>query len=277
MNGSSIYAGTESGVFFSSDNGTTWTAVNDGLANTSINSFALSEQMLFAGTDKGLYLFSPGELKWYMTNEGMPDTVVTSLAVSQTDLFAGLIGKGVWTRPLSEFSVMTIYPENLVIDMEANSYGGLFITSNTDWQLEGILPDWLSVNKWTGAGNDSLIFQALKDNTSGQEKSAAFTLVSSLGSSTSFTIIQKARVSGVDNATSTSLVIYPNPTAGLITIINDGDFENATVYNSMGQKVFASILHKPKTMIDLSSQANGVYSIRLSGKNNTLVRQVVVL
>ena len=63
VSGTDLFAGTQhGGVFLSTDNGTSWTAVNAGLT----------------------------------------DTVVISLAVSGTDLFAGTAWEGVWRRPLSE-------------------------------------------------------------------------------------------------------------------------------------------------------------------------------
>jgi hypothetical protein len=61
--GMNLFAGTYgNGVFLSTNNGTSWTAVNTGLANT----------------------------------------LVYALAVSGTNLFAGIDSSGVWKRPLSE-------------------------------------------------------------------------------------------------------------------------------------------------------------------------------
>ena len=63
VSGTKLFAGTEyGGVFLSTNNGTNWTAVNNGLTST--------------------YIYS--------------------LAVSGTDLIAGTGGGGVWRRPLSE-------------------------------------------------------------------------------------------------------------------------------------------------------------------------------
>ncbi len=63
VSGTNLFAGTDySGVFLSTNNGTSWTEVNSGLTNT----------------------------------------YVRALAVSGTNLFAGTPGGGVWRRPLSE-------------------------------------------------------------------------------------------------------------------------------------------------------------------------------
>jgi hypothetical protein len=64
-----LFAGTwGGGVFLSSDNGTNWTGVNDGLTYTSTQ----------------------------------PSSIVHALVVSGTNLFAATRGTGVWRRPLSE-------------------------------------------------------------------------------------------------------------------------------------------------------------------------------
>ena len=54
ISGTNIFAGTDGGgVFFSSDNGANWTAVNNGLTNTNVHSLAISGTNIFAGTDGG--------------------------------------------------------------------------------------------------------------------------------------------------------------------------------------------------------------------------------
>jgi len=62
VNGSNLFAGTGDGVFRSTNNGTSWIAVNTGLTNTRLFSLAANGSNLVAGTD----------------------------------------GRGVWRRPLSE-------------------------------------------------------------------------------------------------------------------------------------------------------------------------------
>ena len=68
------------------------------------------------------------------------------------------------------------------------------------------------------------------------------------------------------------LVLYPNPTTGLLTIIMD-DFSNAEVYDLMGHLMKRS----KDTTLDLSGLAKGVYLLRIideEGKSH--VARVVV-
>jgi len=124
--GTNIFAGTERGVFLSTNNGTTWTAVNNGLPIVSsdenenyynINSLAASNGgMLFAGTSwsKGLFISTDDGTHWIAINEGLPHLndpdyfwSVTHLAVDDTYLYAaigtpGLGSYGIWKRKLSD-------------------------------------------------------------------------------------------------------------------------------------------------------------------------------
>lgn len=70
-NGEHLFVGTECGILLSTDNGTSWSAVNDGLTD------------------------SPDQFS----------DVVHALAIVGTDLYAGTRGAGVWRRPLSEMVV----------------------------------------------------------------------------------------------------------------------------------------------------------------------------
>jgi len=103
VSGTNLFAGTWSGgVFHSTNNGTSWTAVNPGLTNTSVYSLAVLGTILFAGTDGGVFLSTDNGTSWTAVNNGLTDTLVTSLAVSGANLFAGTSTAGVWRRPLVE-------------------------------------------------------------------------------------------------------------------------------------------------------------------------------
>jgi len=102
--GTNIFAGTwGGGVFLSTNNGTSWTQVNNGLMNTVVRSLAVSGTNIFAGTSGGgVYLSTSNGASWTEVNNGLKNTYVYALAVSGTNLFAGTLIGGVWRRPLSE-------------------------------------------------------------------------------------------------------------------------------------------------------------------------------
>ena len=72
VSGTNIFAGTQGppgvqgrGVFVSTNNGTSWTAVNSGLTNTDVRALAVSGTNLFAGTGGGgVYLSTNNGTSW---------------------------------------------------------------------------------------------------------------------------------------------------------------------------------------------------------------------
>src|SRR5271169_5139892 len=74
-----LFAGTwGGGVFLSTNNGTSWTAVNSGLTNFSIMSLAVSGTNLFAGTQNGLFLSTDNGNSWNAVDSGLGDKYVLS-------------------------------------------------------------------------------------------------------------------------------------------------------------------------------------------------------
>ena len=66
-----LYAGTDGGgVFKSTDGGTNWTAMNNGLTNPAINALAINPQTpdtLYAGTDGGgVFKSTNGGMNWIL-------------------------------------------------------------------------------------------------------------------------------------------------------------------------------------------------------------------
>jgi ligand-binding sensor domain-containing protein len=86
-----IFAGTDSGVFISSDNETNWTAFNNGLPKQIVNSIIVSDSGdIIAGTnDSGVFTHLKTGTSWTANNTGLIDLRITSLAVNGTGLLAG--------------------------------------------------------------------------------------------------------------------------------------------------------------------------------------------
>jgi len=105
LNGENLFAGTyKKGIFLSTNNGSNWTAINNGLPNNcDVWSFALSDNNLFASTDSGrVYLTTNNGNNWTLVNSGLPNTYITTLIIRNNDMYAGTDGNGVWRRPINE-------------------------------------------------------------------------------------------------------------------------------------------------------------------------------
>jgi hypothetical protein len=94
-----LFAGTWSGVFRSTDNGTSWNSA--GLTDTSVSSLAVSPNgtggtNLFAGTYSGVSLSTNDGTSWTPVNAGLPEWGVGELAVIGTNVFASTPRGGVF-------------------------------------------------------------------------------------------------------------------------------------------------------------------------------------
>ena len=97
VSGTHLFAGTWSGVFRSTNNGTSWTRVNSGLTHTYVLALAVSDTNIFAGTlGGGAFRSTNNGTSWTAVNSGLTDSNVYSLAVERTSVFAGTWGKGVF-------------------------------------------------------------------------------------------------------------------------------------------------------------------------------------
>lgn len=85
----------------------------------------------------------------------------------------------------------------------------------------------------------------------------------------------KLGATGIGNGQAQSLHIYPNPSNGLFTVDGAGNSYKLVVMNSQGQVVYTSDNSNSNT-IDLTNQPNGVYFIRLTDANNTIIRKVII-
>jgi len=72
--GTNLLAGTVGGVFLSTDNGTSWNAVNTGLTNTYVLNLTVRNNPaggtdIFAGTSNGLFLSTNNSTSWEEISE----------------------------------------------------------------------------------------------------------------------------------------------------------------------------------------------------------------
>ena len=104
--GTTLFAGTYGyGVFFTTDNGNSWTTSSIDATPSYVSAFAVVGTNIFVGSLEGSVFLSTDTDAYWTDEAGWPNPypIVTSLAVSGTTLFAGT-DFGVWRRPLSDFN-----------------------------------------------------------------------------------------------------------------------------------------------------------------------------
>jgi photosystem II stability/assembly factor-like uncharacterized protein len=123
LSGSNLFAGTfGSGILLSTNNGSIWNPVNNGLPDSNIQSMAVSGTNIYAavGDNNGIYLSTNNGSSWSSANNGLSSLNVSTFAVSDSNIFAGTIGLGgvflstnngkKWTlvTPESEVNIQTV-------------------------------------------------------------------------------------------------------------------------------------------------------------------------
>ena len=97
VSGTSLFVGTDNGVYLSTNSGGNWTPVSSGLTTTSVLCLAVSGTNTFAGTGGGgVFLSTNNGTNWSAVKSGLTNPVVRALVVSDTNLFAGTDGGGVY-------------------------------------------------------------------------------------------------------------------------------------------------------------------------------------
>ena len=69
------------GVFLTTNNGTSWTAVSTGLTDNLVFSLAVNGTNLFAGTNGGVFLSTNNGTSWTAVNKGLTESFINSLTI----------------------------------------------------------------------------------------------------------------------------------------------------------------------------------------------------
>lgn len=69
------------------------------------------------------------------------------------------------------------------------------------------------------------------------------------------------------------IVLYPNPTNGIVTIQLESSEKKAyTLYSTLGEKVFSGVVRAGNQSIDISNLAASVYYLRIDNKAVKLIK-----
>jgi photosystem II stability/assembly factor-like uncharacterized protein len=161
-----LYIGTNSGIYFLSDDSKTWPPSNSGLTSTHITSLSQGkDNTLYAGTDGGVFLSHDNAKTWQSSNTGLKNTKVTSLLQANVEsLYAGTNDGSVFVARETEAISWESLTKNLTILIEPSKplstpSSGLDLRGGLQVLLETDVPENSTVNP-----NDSATPQIIMDN-----------------------------------------------------------------------------------------------------------------
>lgn len=89
------------GISISNDNGGSWSSANTGLTTSVVRSFLVNGMNIFAGTDEGVFISSNGGNSWtQLDNSGLLNSLIKDMAVFNNKLYAAT-GSGVYIYDLN--------------------------------------------------------------------------------------------------------------------------------------------------------------------------------
>ena len=96
------------------------------------------------------------------------------------------------------------------------------------------------------------------------------------GNGTAFGIRLLFGGAGVEENSLQGVTVYPNPSEGLVTVSNENGTTNTiVVYNMVGNVVLSKVA-STSTELDLTSVSSGVYMVKVSNENGSMVENVVI-
>jgi hypothetical protein len=153
--GDTIFAGTGSGTYMTTNNGNNWTSA----FGTSFRSFTSTGNYLLGGTQSaGVYVSTNGGLNWIQMNSGLTASYVRALASSGTNVFAGTTTGGVflttnyganWTQMnngLANNYIFSLFFHGPVLYAGTGpSNGGVYKSTNngSTWTYSGLVNDFV--------------------------------------------------------------------------------------------------------------------------------------
>lgn len=278
----SIYAATWGfGIYKSTNGGTTWTQINNGLgAFLAVQSLTVtSNGNVFAGTAGGGIFKCTDGLNWTKITSGYE--VIWSLASTSSAIFAGTYGDGLY-RSLDGGMSFTKTSLNItfVYSISVDLSGKIYVSSLTN----GVYVSSDNGTTWSSLGMGGFGVSAMMVNPNssdiyvGTKEGKVFVISSSNGT----TDVEDNSVIPNEYKLAQN---YPNPFNPSTTIqfvVPEAGMYSLKVYNVLGEEVadlinnqLASGQHKVN--FDASKLASGMYIYKLSGNNVNISKKMILM
>jgi len=166
--------------------------------------------------------------------------------------------------------------DSVLIDWPAGSSDTVYITSNTNWLVEGGFPGWFIAGPQVGYGNDTLFFRSLEENTTGNPRTFELVISAFMATPERITITQKGHSAGTDDEKTNPTRVYPDPCDGLFYVESQFPIELIEIFGSDGtlieSRTGSSGLQKERFLV----HRKGVLFIVIHTSGKASIRKVMV-
>lgn len=97
--GTNVFAGTDGGIYLSTDNGNSWVHSGLSMAEYGVYSIVINGSNIFAATGEGVYFSNNNGSSWSVC--GLAGDTVSSLIINGTNIFAGVLNQNSTTGGVS--------------------------------------------------------------------------------------------------------------------------------------------------------------------------------
>ncbi len=267
VNGKTIFAGTNSGIYITNTSENHWSASNNGLSSLSIPSIVVNNNLVFAASNDGVFVSKDNGLSWMASNPGLTNLHVSSLTVSGPAVFAATDdGIFVTTNSGKSWTVMNDGLTHINAYSYTISNSVLFVGSCGVYMSKDNGRNWDNVS------------EGLPDFTSNSLVTCENTVYVATSGGGIFSRSIDEMLTLESFKTINPIIethIYPNPFSNSATFeINEStapksllDCKDKTliIYNLLGKEVNSiKELNQPKTIIERANMPNGVYFYKLT-------------
>jgi hypothetical protein len=205
------------------------------------------------------------------------NTTINQRVASITITGTGVATQTVTVTQSGAAPLLAVYPpnQNVVYTADTTSFT---VNSNLNWT---VLSDatWCTVTP-SGSGNGTIVADFTM-NISDQPRVANIQVTAPSVPSRTVTVSQAKSAIGIDEKSSVTFRIYPNPTKGVFRIVPANGYTgdvNISVMDLNGQQILKKLFSRETDyLIDISFAPQGCYYIEIRSATSSQITKLVIL
>jgi photosystem II stability/assembly factor-like uncharacterized protein len=313
ISGNDLFLGTDiHGIYHSSDNGATWSAVNNGFSNLYVYDIIFNGTDIFAGMGGGIFLSTNNGSTWALKSS----IAANSLAVNSGTLFAGTNGLGIlrstdngntWNYVNTGLTFASEFVHGFAFsgsNIFAATEGGVFLSTNNGSSWSSVSTGLISTYVYDVAISGNLLFAAtqmdgiflstdygnswsvINDNILPQTIESIFIIDSYvfIGSGSNGKVYHRplSEITGIEDMNqNTTLTLSPNPVTNQLTVTSQkARIKEIKIMNSLGEEMKnwnLGIGNEKSATVDVSGIVKGIYFIQLTDENKNSINKKIII